>query len=74
MSLPRAEQKGKSNGVFLVRIKFKASARIGVLVNHLRKGLDQLLEVKIAHPEAQIANHPLVEAITALISSNGQLG
>ena len=52
-------------------IKFKAPARIGVLVMKLRKLLDNALSEKIEDPEMSLIGHPVLEAITKLLIKDG---
>lgn len=54
-------------------IRFRAVARIGVLVKALRKHLDSLLRTKIERPDLDLAtkDHPVIEAIFRLLTSAG---
>ncbi|RUP47114.1 hypothetical protein BC936DRAFT_146116 [Jimgerdemannia flammicorona] len=52
-------------------IKLRAWARIGVLVNQLRRLLDAILDSKIADPTVQVSSSLVVEAMLKLISGDG---
>ena len=50
---------------------FTAPARIGVLIQRLRKYVDLLLQEKLDYPETSISNDPVIEKICSLVISNG---
>ena len=52
-------------------MKFKAPARLGVLVRGLRSALDELLEWKVASPEVDISASPVVDAVLRLLAGHG---
>ena len=52
-------------------MKFKAPARLGVLVRGLRAALDELLKWKIAEPSVDIATSPVVDAVLRLLAGHG---
>ncbi|KAJ3413929.1 ATPdependent RNA helicase [Chytridiales sp. JEL 0842] len=52
--------------------KFKAFPRISVLVNGLRKLIDEALKLKIEDPSLDIANTPVGKAALRLIISEGE--
>ena len=52
-------------------IKFKAPARIGVLVMKLRQLLDNALTEKVENPEMNLIGHPVLEAIGRLLAKDG---
>ncbi|KFM23075.1 Putative ATP-dependent RNA helicase DHX57 [Auxenochlorella protothecoides] len=51
--------------------RFKAPARIGVLVRDLRAAVASLLAAKIADPGLSLAGSPVVEALHSLLASDG---
>ncbi|KAF9978007.1 hypothetical protein BGZ73_004132 [Actinomortierella ambigua] len=52
-------------------IRLRAFARIGVLVNQLKKLLDALLQAKIANPDLNVSDSPVVDMMLKLIDSDG---
>ncbi|KAG0018225.1 hypothetical protein BGZ81_010330 [Podila clonocystis] len=52
-------------------IKLRAFARIGVLVNQLKKLLDSVLQAKISNPELNVSESPVVEMMMKLVSTDG---
>jgi ATP-dependent RNA helicase DHX57 len=52
-------------------MKFKAPARLGVLVRGLRAALDELLKWKIAEPAVDIASSPVIDAVLRLLAGHG---
>jgi len=52
-------------------MKFKAPARLGVLVRGLRAALDELLRWKILEPSVDIATSPVVDAVLRLLAGHG---
>ncbi|KAF9028946.1 hypothetical protein BGZ52_005814 [Haplosporangium bisporale] len=52
-------------------IKLRAFARIGVLVNQLKKLLDAVLQAKISNPELNVSESPVVEMMMKLVSTDG---
>ncbi|KAF9106961.1 hypothetical protein BGX27_008936, partial [Mortierella sp. AM989] len=52
-------------------IKLRAFARIGVLVNQLRKLLDAVLQAKISNPDLNVSESPVVETMIKLVSTDG---
>ena len=52
-------------------IRFKAPARIAVLVKGLRSELDHLLSDKLDNPNLAIETHPVVDAMLQLVVSHG---
>ncbi|KAF9926297.1 hypothetical protein FBU30_004105 [Linnemannia zychae] len=52
-------------------IKLRAFARIGVLVNQLKKLLDALLQAKIANPDLSVSENPVVETMIKLVTTDG---
>eukprot|EP00039_Didymoeca_costata_P011156 m.154343 g.154343 ORF g.154343 m.154343 type:complete len:1541 (-) comp15082_c0_seq1:2172-6794(-) len=52
-------------------IRIQAPAREAVLVRHLRRGVDRILEAKIRDPSIQLHNVPVIQAITKLLSLDG---
>lgn len=51
--------------------KFKAPARIGVLVRELRGAIDALLASKVEQPGLQLTGHRAVDALHALLATDG---
>jgi ATP-dependent RNA helicase DHX57 len=51
--------------------KFKAPARVGVLIKHLRAAVASLLAAKLADPSLQLAGQRVVEALHALLATDG---
>eukprot|EP00882_Tetradesmus_deserticola_P011147 GHRQ01011788.1.p1 GENE.GHRQ01011788.1~~GHRQ01011788.1.p1 ORF type:complete len:340 (+),score=172.49 GHRQ01011788.1:429-1448(+) len=51
--------------------KFKAPARVGVLIKHLRAAVSSLLAAKVADPSLQLAGQRVVEALHALLATDG---
>lgn len=52
-------------------LRFRAPARIAVLIRELRRALDAVLERKIANPDLDIANSPVLRVIAELLESDG---
>jgi ATP-dependent RNA helicase DHX57 len=52
-------------------IRFRAPARIGVLIKHLRKALDVLLAAKLDDPSLDISASPVIDAVVRLLLSAG---
>ncbi|KAJ1653807.1 putative ATP-dependent RNA helicase ucp12 [Dispira simplex] len=52
-------------------VRMRAWPRIGVLVNSLRKLVDQLLRVKLDNAAAVISDHPVLNMVMHLIENNG---
>lgn len=52
-------------------IEFKATGRIAVIVQALRKALDALLSVKLDDPDFDISNHLIQKTIVRLIKGEG---
>ncbi|KAF9931340.1 hypothetical protein BGZ67_005385 [Mortierella alpina] len=52
-------------------IKLRAFARIGVLVNQLKKLLDAVLQAKISNPDLNVSESPVVETMVKLVSTDG---
>ncbi|KAK3822844.1 MAG: P-loop containing nucleoside triphosphate hydrolase protein [Benniella sp.] len=52
-------------------VKLRAFARIGVLVNQLKKLLDALLQAKISNPDLMVSGNPVVETMIKLVSTDG---
>ncbi|KAF9429656.1 hypothetical protein BGZ94_009933 [Podila epigama] len=52
-------------------IKLRAFARIGVLVNQLKKLLDAVLQAKISNPDLNVSESPVVEMMMKLVSTDG---
>ncbi|KAJ1918463.1 helicase [Tieghemiomyces parasiticus] len=52
-------------------IQVRAWPRVGVLVNYLRKLVDQLLQAKLDDPALDISNHPVIQTVIDLIESDG---
>ncbi|KAF9159217.1 hypothetical protein DFQ26_006804 [Actinomortierella ambigua] len=52
-------------------IRLRAFARIGVLVNQLKKLLDALLQAKIANPDLNVSDSPVVDMMLKLIDTDG---
>ncbi|KAG0367740.1 P-loop containing nucleoside triphosphate hydrolase protein [Gamsiella multidivaricata] len=52
-------------------IKLRAFARIGVLVNQLRKLLDAVLQAKISNPDLNVSENSVVETMIKLVSTDG---
>eukprot|EP00047_Mylnosiga_fluctuans_P018234 m.68497 g.68497 ORF g.68497 m.68497 type:complete len:1352 (+) comp7502_c0_seq1:1214-5269(+) len=52
-------------------LRFRAPARIAVLANELRKGLDALLLAKIANPDVNLQASPVVNAMLYLLLNEG---
>ena len=52
-------------------IKMRAFARIGVLVNQLKKLLDSILQAKISNPDLNVSESPVVETMIKLVSTDG---
>ena len=52
-------------------VRFRAVARIGVLVKALRAELDKLLEEKVGAPDTDISNTRLMVAIESLLRDDG---
>ncbi len=52
-------------------VRFRAPARIGVLIKHLRKALDVLLAAKLDDPSLDIAASPIIDAVVRLLVSSG---
>ncbi|KAG0246716.1 P-loop containing nucleoside triphosphate hydrolase protein [Mortierella sp. GBAus27b] len=52
-------------------VKLRAFARIGVLVNQLKKLLDALLQAKISNPDMDVSKNPVVETMIKLVSTDG---
>ncbi|KAJ2450652.1 helicase [Coemansia sp. RSA 2336] len=50
----------------------RAWPRIGVLVGHLRRLLDELLRRKLADPKLSIADHPIITTVLGLIKTEGR--
>lgn len=53
-------------------IRMKAWARIGVLVNHLRRLLDTLLESKVQNPSIEMESSEVVKVMLKLLDHDGQ--
>ena len=51
--------------------KFTAPARVGVLVQQLRKYMDSLLEKKFANPDEILERDVVMDGICKLLISNG---
>jgi ATP-dependent RNA helicase DHX57 len=51
--------------------KFKAPARVGVLIKHLRHAVSGLLAAKINDPALPLSGQKAVEAMHALLASDG---
>ncbi|KAF8055672.1 DHX57 [Scenedesmus sp. PABB004] len=51
--------------------KFKAPARVGVLIKHLRAAVASLLAAKVADPSLDLAGQRVVEALHALLATDG---
>ncbi|KAJ2850269.1 helicase [Coemansia brasiliensis] len=58
---------GESGGLAV-----RAWPRIGVLVGHLRRLLDELLRRKLADPNLSIAGHPIITTVLSLIKTEGR--
>ncbi|KAI8603081.1 P-loop containing nucleoside triphosphate hydrolase protein [Dissophora ornata] len=52
-------------------IKLRAFARIGVLVNQLKKLLDAVLQAKVSNPDLNVSESPVVETMIKLVSTDG---
>ncbi|KAJ2785662.1 helicase [Coemansia interrupta] len=52
-------------------VAVRAWPRVAVLVNHLRRLLDELLRRKLDDPALPIAGHPVVDAVLELIRTDG---
>ena len=52
-------------------VKMRAFARIGVLVNQLKKLLDAILQAKISNPDLNVSESPVVETMIKLVSTDG---
>ncbi|KAI9300769.1 P-loop containing nucleoside triphosphate hydrolase protein [Cunninghamella echinulata] len=52
-------------------LKFRAWARIGVLVNQLKRLLHAELDIKIQDPNQDVSSSSIVEAMVTLISNDG---
>ncbi|KAI1296281.1 hypothetical protein EDD11_007419 [Mortierella claussenii] len=52
-------------------IKLRAFARIGVLVNQLKKLLDAVLQAKISNPDLNVSESPVVETMVKLVTTDG---
>ncbi|KAG0001580.1 hypothetical protein BGZ79_004460 [Entomortierella chlamydospora] len=52
-------------------VKLRAFARIGVLVNQLKKLLDAVLQAKISNPDLNVSESPVVETMIKLVSTDG---
>lgn len=52
-------------------IRFRAAAKVGVLVKQLRRALDVLLAEKIEDPALDITDSPIVEVVLRLLLSSG---
>ncbi|KAF8971290.1 hypothetical protein BGZ46_010342, partial [Entomortierella lignicola] len=52
-------------------VKLRAFARIGVLVNQLKKLLDSVLQAKISNPDLNVSDSPVVETMIKLVSTDG---
>ncbi|KAG0317927.1 hypothetical protein BGZ99_005957 [Dissophora globulifera] len=52
-------------------IKLRAFARIGVLVNQLKKLLEAVLQAKISNPDMNVSESPVVEMMIKLVSTDG---
>ncbi|KAG0202841.1 hypothetical protein BGX28_004757 [Mortierella sp. GBA30] len=52
-------------------VKLRAFARIGVLVNQLKKLLDAVLQAKISNPNLNVSESPVVETMIKLVSTDG---
>ncbi|KAJ1720052.1 helicase, partial [Coemansia erecta] len=52
-------------------VAVRAWPRVAVLVNHLRRLLDELLRRKLDDPALPIADHPVVDAVLELIRTDG---
>ncbi|KAJ1861682.1 helicase [Coemansia sp. RSA 989] len=50
----------------------RAWPRIGVLVGHLRRLLDELLRRKLADPKLPITDHPIITTVLGLIKTEGR--
>jgi ATP-dependent RNA helicase DHX57 len=51
--------------------KFKAPARVGVLIQHLRAAVSQLLAAKVAEPSLDLSNQRVVVALHSLLATDG---
>ena len=51
--------------------KFKAPAKIGILIRELREEVRRLLALKLEDPGLQIDSSPIVDALLTLLSSDG---
>jgi ATP-dependent RNA helicase DHX57 len=51
--------------------RFKAPARIGVLLQQLRAAVAQLLAAKVEDPGLSLAGHRVVDALHALLATDG---
>ena len=51
--------------------KFTAPARVGVLIQQLRKYMDSLLEKKFANPDEILGRDVVMDGICKLLISNG---
>ncbi|KAF9982153.1 hypothetical protein BGZ65_003180 [Modicella reniformis] len=52
-------------------VKLRAFARIGVLVNQLKKLLDSILQAKISNPDLNVSGNAVVETMVKLVSTDG---
>ncbi|KAG0258984.1 hypothetical protein BG011_002879 [Mortierella polycephala] len=52
-------------------IKLRAFARIGVLVNQLKKLLDAILQAKVSNPDLNVSESPVVETMIKLVTTDG---
>ncbi|KAG0238761.1 hypothetical protein BGW42_002627 [Actinomortierella wolfii] len=52
-------------------IRLRAFARIGVLVNQLKKLLDALLQAKISNPDLNVSDNPVIDMMLKLIITDG---
>eukprot|EP00879_Flechtneria_rotunda_P019881 GHRR01020897.1.p1 GENE.GHRR01020897.1~~GHRR01020897.1.p1 ORF type:complete len:959 (+),score=404.55 GHRR01020897.1:326-3202(+) len=51
--------------------RFKAPARVGVLIKHLRTAVAALLAAKVADPSLELAGQRVVETLHALLATDG---
>ncbi|ORZ28166.1 P-loop containing nucleoside triphosphate hydrolase protein [Lobosporangium transversale] len=52
-------------------VKLRAFARIGVLVNQLKKLLDAILQAKVLNPDLKVSDNPVVETMIKLVTTDG---
>lgn len=51
--------------------RFRAPARVGLLIRELRSAVASLLDAKVADPELDLVSAPAVAALHALLATDG---